>query len=198
MEAFILIVLGLTSIVSVTFIFERGLALRRSKVVPSAVAEAVENCRGKKELAMLTRICQQQPSALSRIMLTAIEHLDWPKSENTDAVQTKARQEISGLERGLVILEIITGIAPLLGLVGTVYGMIALFGSLGEAGLAEGNIFARGIAIALKATLLGLLIAIPSIVAWSYYTKKVESFGVEMETLLDEFLRRIYRSEDPS
>jgi biopolymer transport protein ExbB len=63
---------------------------------------------------------------------------------------------------------------------------------LGAAGLAENAVLAKGIAIALNTTLMGLLIAIPSLVAWSYYTKKVETLAVEMETLCDEFLRRQY------
>lgn len=198
MELFIMIVLGLTSIVSVTFIVERGLALRRNKVIPAAVQEAVETCRSRAEIAMLTRICEQNPSTLSRILLSTAQHLDWPKVETVDALQTKARHEVTRLERGLVVLEIVTGIAPLLGLVGTVYGMIALFGSLGDVSSGDSNIFSHGIAIALKATLMGLLIAIPSLVSWSYYSKKVENFGVEMETLCDEFLRRLYRADNRS
>ena len=95
---------------------------------------------------------------------------------------------------GVVVLEVVVGIAPLLGLVGTIHGLITLFGDLGSTGLADNSVLARGIAIALNTTLMGLLIAIPSLVAWSYYTKKVETLAVEMETLCDEFLRRQYRA----
>jgi biopolymer transport protein ExbB len=87
----------------------------------------------------------------------------------------------------------VTGIAPLLGLVGTIHGLITLFGDIGRTGLSDHSALARGIAIALNTTLMGLLIAIPSLVAWSYLTKRVESLAVEMETLLDDFLRRQYR-----
>jgi biopolymer transport protein ExbB len=99
------------------------------------------------------------------------------------------------LERGLVILEIVVGIAPLLGLVGTIYGLIMLFGELGTVTAAadDSSRLASGIATALYATLLGLLTAIPSLIAWSYYNKKVETLTVEMETICDEFIRRHYR-----
>ena len=100
------------------------------------------------------------------------------------------------IERGLVILEIVVGIAPLLGLVGTIYGLIMLFGKLGQAGLTDNTALSAGIALALRATLLGLLTAIPSLIAWSYYNKKVETLSVEMETICDEFLRRQYRGTD--
>ena len=147
---------------------------------------------------MLRRVCQQHKSPMSRLLLQATDHLDWPKDENVDAVQTRARQEIARLERGLVVLEITVGIAPLLGLVGTIAGMMTLFGGIGKTGLPEASLLAKGIATILNATLMGLLIAIPSLVFWSYYSKKVEMIAVEMESLCDEFVRRQYREEVPS
>lgn len=195
MEQAIYIVLTLTSVISLTFIIERGIGLRTARVIPPVLEEAVENCQSASDLPMLRRSCEQHPSALGRLLLVAASHLDCPKGENIDALQTKARHEMAQLERGLVVLEIITGIAPLLGLVGTVYGLILLFTGLGQQALVGDNsLFAAGIALALRATLLGLLVAIPSLIAWSYYSKKVESLAVEMETLCDEFLQRQYRS----
>jgi biopolymer transport protein ExbB len=144
---------------------------------------------------VLTRVCRQKPSPLGRLLLQAAEHLDWPQQDNVDALQTRARHEIVRLERGLVVLEIIVGIAPLLGLVGTIVGMMDVFADVGTAGLTDANKLASGIALILRATLLGLLIAIPSLIAWSYFTKKVEMLAVEMETLCDEFIRRQYREE---
>jgi biopolymer transport protein ExbB len=185
--------LVLTSIVSLTFIIERGLALRRNKVVPAVVEGALERCQAREDLGTLQVICQQQPSALGRLVLTAIDHLPWPKEDNADCLQTLARHEVVSLERGLVVLEIAVGIAPLMGLVGTLHGMIVSFANLGKTGFADSSALAHGIAITLNTTLMGLLIAIPSLIAWSYFTRKVEAMMVEMETLLDDFLRRQYR-----
>src|SRR5437867_7099678 len=130
---------------------------------------------------------------MGRRLILAADHLRCPKAENVDAIQTRARHEMARLERGLVVLEIIVGIAPLLGLVGTIAGMMTLFGDIGQAGLNEAGRLARGIALILNATLMGLLIAIPSLIFWSYYTKKVETIAVEMETVCNEFLQRQYR-----
>src|SRR5437762_3280860 len=88
----------------------------------------------------------------------------------------------------VVSLAFIVGIAPLLGLVGTIGGMMTLFGNIGQSGLNDASLLAKGIALILNATLMGLLIAIPSLIFWSYYTKKVETIAVEIETLCDEFL----------
>ncbi|MCL5097221.1 MAG: MotA/TolQ/ExbB proton channel family protein [Candidatus Omnitrophica bacterium] len=188
-----MILLALTSVVGLTFIIERGVALRWSKVIPAGVKEGAENCRALEDADQLKGLCAVEPSALSRLLSAAVEHQHWTRIENADTLQTLARHEILQLERGLVVLEIIVGIAPLLGLVGTIHGLITSFSNLGGASMGDNVAFARGIALALNATLMGLLIAIPSLIAWSYYNKKVESIAVEMETLCDEFLRGLYR-----
>lgn len=182
----------LTSIIGVTFIIERGLALRWNNVLPPAVVSAANACHSQEDINMLERVCKQNPSALSRLLLVAIENLKWPKEENIEALQTYARQEIVKLERGLVVLEIVVGIAPLLGLVGTIFGLMTLFGDLGKTGITDPTALATGISVILTATLLGLLIAIPSLIAWNYYNSKVEAMLVEMETICTEFLRRQY------
>ena len=193
MEAIVYILLILTSVVGLAFIVERGFALRWQAVIPKEIEAAVESCQSAADVPVLQRVCRQKSTPLARLLLQASEHLDWPQQDNTDALQTRARHEIVRLERGLVVLEIIVGIAPLLGLVGTIVGMMAVFADVGPAGLSDAGKLASGIALILRATLLGLLIAIPSLIFWSYFTKKVEMFAVEMETLCDEFIRRQYR-----
>lgn len=193
MEYVVYGLLVLTSVVGMAFVIERGLALRWGKVVPPEVESAVESCQSSEDIPMLRRVCQQHESPMSRLLLMSIDHLDWPKADNVDAIQSRARHEITRLERGLVVLEIIVGIAPLLGLLGTIAGMMTLFSNIGQAGLNDASHLAQGIALILNATLLGLLIAIPSLIFWSYYTKKVETIAVEMETLCAEFIRRQYR-----
>ena len=195
MEPFVYGLLILTSVVGLTFVIERGIALRWRKVVPPEIEAAVESCQSPADVAMVRQICLEHDSAMGRLLMEAVDHLKWPRAENVDALQTRARHEIAGLERGLVVLEIIVGIAPLLGLVGTIAGMMTLFGDIGQTGLTEASRLAQGIALILNATLMGLLIAIPSLIFWSYYSKKVESIAIEMETLCDEFIRRQYRRE---
>jgi biopolymer transport protein ExbB len=193
MELVIYVLLITTSVIGVAFIVERGIALRWNKVVPPEITAAVESCQSREDVPMLKRVCQQHDSPLSRLLLLAANHLDWPKEDNVEAIQTRARHEIVKLERGLVVLEIIVGIAPLLGLVGTIIGMMTVFSDVGHAGLNDAAKLAQGIALILRATLMGLLIAIPSLIFWSYYTKKVETLAVEMETLCEELIRRQYR-----
>src|SRR5882762_5144964 len=97
------------------------------------------------------------------------------------------------LERGLVVLEVIVGIAPLIGLIGTVSGLIHVFASLGlSAGAADAKQIALGISEALSCTIFGLGIAVPSLIGFVYFSKKVEVLSVEMESLVTELLSKCY------
>ena len=192
MHIAIYILLAATSIVGLAFIVERSWALQWRKVVPPEITASLAACQSRTDVAALCRVCRQKPSPLGRLLLMAADHLDWPKEDNVDVLQTAARHEIVRLERGLVVLEVIVGIAPLLGLVGTIAGMMSVFRDIGLH-LNDATALAQGIALILNATLIGLLIAIPSLIFWSYFSKKVEVFAVEMEALCDEFVRRQYR-----
>ncbi len=195
MDTFFIIILVLTSVVALAFIVERGMALRWNKVIPPATRHAVEAYNTPDELGYVQAACEQNPSPCGRLLLFATQHVEWPREENVELLQTRARHEVSQLERGLVVLEIVVGIAPLMGLVGTIYGLITLFGSMNSGAAVDNGKFAQGISLALNATLMGLLIAIPALISWSYYSKKVENLTIELETLCDEFLRKHYHSE---
>lgn len=180
------------SVMALAFIIERGLALRWAAVIPPNIEDVIEKCQGPGDVANVVQACQGSPSPISRLLLLARDHLSWPRQENVDSLQTKARHEVAQLERGLVVLEIVVGIAPLTGLVGTLHGLIALFGTLGSVGVADNAALSKGISIALNTTLMGLLVAIPALIAWSYYSRKVETLAVEMEAMCDSFLRTQY------
>lgn len=186
------------SVTSLAMIIERTISLRWRRVIPRSLETAVDACHSVDEIEQLRGACQASSSPLGRLLLRVIERQHWPKAENVDALQTRARKEVAGLERGLVIIEVIVGSAPLLGLVGTLHGLITLFGDFGEASLGNNAVLAKGISIALNTTLTGLLVAIPSLIAWSYFTKKVESMAIEMETVCDLLLQRFYAPEGPT
>jgi len=97
------------------------------------------------------------------------------------------------IERGVVVLEVVIGIATLSGLSGTVSGLVHVFASLGvSAGSADPKMIARGISEALNCTVFGLGIAVPSLVAFVYFSKKVEVLSVEMESLVTDLLSKCY------
>jgi len=182
------------SIISLMIIIERGVALRRSRLINFNVARAVETLAVGAQPQALAQLVAKDSSSLSRLVATALQHLDEPRAANVEAVQMQARHEVVLLERGLVVLEIVTGIGPLLGLLGTVSGLVHIFQDIGGAGLGDqGMGLARGISEALNTTVMGLVIAIPSLVFWSYYTRKIESVAAEMEALLGELIGKLYK-----
>jgi len=188
-----MIPLGLVSVVSLAFILERGLALRRSLIIPQSLLNTITRQRLGGEVTELEHLAAPGTTTLARLVRVALEHLPWSKSENMEAVQTQARTEISAMERGLVVLEIATGVAPLLGLLGTVSGLVGIFQSIGTESIAtQGILIARGIAEALNTTVAGLVIAIPSLIAHSYYSKKIEAMSAEMESAMMDLLTRLY------
>ena len=195
METAVYSLLALTSVVGFAVILWRAWVLRWGRVAPPSIAEHIMDCRTADDVEKLRQACVDHPSPLGRLLISASNHLEWPKAENVSSLETAARREVVRLERGLVVLEIIIGIAPLLGLVGTIIGMMTVFNDIGEAGLNNASKLAQGISVILKTTLIGLLIAIPALVAWGYFSKKVEVLAVEMETLCDEFVRRQYRDK---
>lgn len=188
-------VLIFASVISLFLIVERGLALRQSVIIPFRVVELQGICKTEDNLLTLRATANKIQSPYSRLIACAIDHLHLTREENMEMLQTRARSEVAKMERGIVVLEIITGIAPLLGLVGTIFGLITLFQGMGvEASAEQTALFSQGISIALKATLLGLVVAIPSLIGWSYFNRKVETLAIEMENLCDQFLYEQYRN----
>ena len=181
------------SIVSVTIMILRGLALRRINVMPPLIEEEIERLAPAETPDLLSRLLRHDGSSLARITRVALQHLRGPRSENVEAVQTRARHEMGRLVRGLIILEVIIGIAPLLGLIGAVSGLVHVFSHLGlSSGASDTRQIALGIAEALNATVFGLSIAVPTLIGFTYFSRKVEVMSVEMETLVVELINKLY------
>lgn len=181
------------SIVALTTIILRTFALREKNVLPVTVESEMERLVPGASAERLGRVVHHDPSSLARLVRVALQHLRWPRGDNVEAVQTRARYEMVRLERGLVLLEVIVGIAPLLGLIGTVSGLIHVFASLGlSAGAGDAKRISLGISEALTCTIFGLGIAVPSLIAFVYFSKKVEVMSVEMESLVTDLLSKLY------
>ena len=184
------------SVVSVSVILVRALALRRSVVMPRFIEREVESIQPGEvgaAVAHLARVVEGDRSTLGRIIGVGLRHLSWPKAENTQAVETRAQEEVVRLESGLFVLEIIVGIAPLLGLLGAVSGLVTVFAAFGsDTHSQDPRGIANGISEALSTTIVGLAIAIPSLIAYSYFSRKIETMAVQMASLTAELLAKCY------
>lgn len=161
--------LALCSLIAVFISFERLLALRPSRVMPTALVDAFVS-------GQFDGIGAERNSVAGRIV-------QFYRSRKPDADELKAyaRLEVSRMERGVFLLEVVIGAAPLIGLLGTVTGLTQVFsGFSAETGLPDPAAFIRGIALALNTTILGLAIAIPALAAHAYVLRRVESLAARI------------------
>jgi biopolymer transport protein ExbB len=171
----------LASVIAVALIIERSLSLRRSRVVPAGLLEAVlDDLRAKNGVTteMVARVAAHSP--LGRVLAAGLRNVSSSREIMKEAIEETGRAVAHELERYLTTLGTIAAISPLLGLFGTIIGMIDIFASQGVTG-ANPQQLAQGISIALNTTGLGLIIAIPATIFWRHFRALVDSFVIDME-----------------
>jgi len=182
------------SIAGLAIILERIWALRRSRIISPALAEAVEKRPATPEQTETVRLLSEtDTTVLGRLVQAVFAHASLPKTENVEAMQALARQIVGRMERGLTTLSLIAELGPLLGLLGTVIGMVKLFEDVARKGLGDPAMISRGIYEALTATMTGLGIAIPALIAYMYLRRRIEVLVLELERHTNELLTRLYR-----
>lgn len=183
------------SIAGVAIILERVWALRRGSVISSALVAAIDRQPLKREqLEALRLLSESDTTMLGQLIRAVFAHGTLPKTENVEAMQAIARQVVGRMERGLTTLSLIAELGPLLGLLGTVIGMVKLFQDVAQKGLGDPAMISRGIYEALTATMTGLGIAIPALIAYMYLRRRIEVLVLEMERNTNEVLTRLYRT----
>ncbi len=184
----------LCSILALTIIAERLWALRRSQVVPDGVGQQVEDWASRHELDRRHIEQLRSGSSLGRVLAAALVNRHRPRELIKEAVEDTGRHVIYRLERFLNTLGTIAGISPLLGLLGTVIGMIKVFSSILEHGVGNANVLAGGISEALITTAAGLTVAIPSFFFYRYFKGRVEEYVVSMEEQAINLIEAIERA----
>ena len=191
-----MVLLLICSFVALTVMLLRLFALRRRAVIPALIEKEINKIIPGNEPEHLRHLIQDDNSPLARIVEVAVRPYNATKQETLEVVQSRARQEIVRLESGLFILEIVVGIAPLLGLLGAVAGLVRVFGNIGSGVMSTSDLkgIASGIGEALSTTIVGLSIAIPALVAYTYFSRRVERLAVEMESLLTDLIEKIFQT----
>ncbi len=170
----------LASITALALIFERLWTLRQAAVAPSNMVDQVlaEFRQGGATPELLQKTASHGP--LGRILAAGLANVKAPRPVMKEAIEEVGRVVTHDLERFLTTLGTIAAMSPLLGLLGTVVGMIEIFGS--QSSTASNPIqLAQGISIALYNTAMGLIIAIPSMIFYRHFRGKVDALIVEME-----------------
>jgi biopolymer transport protein ExbB len=177
----LMIPLGVCSVLAVAVILERSFSLRSRRVIRLDVLQRVKDLLTEKKIGEAMTVCRRQPSVMGRILLSAIMNHDRDREELKAIVEDAGRQEVPALDRYLGVLGTISAVAPLLGLTGTVFGMIRTFAVISEKGIAHPSQLAGGISEALITTATGLVIAIPALIFFNYFTSKADRMVLEIE-----------------
>jgi biopolymer transport protein ExbB len=171
----------LFSIVAVAIIIERFWTLRKQAVVPVELTDKVWQWVENRTLSDKQVRALEQHSPLGRILAAGISNRHRDRAVMIEAIEDAGRHVVHDLERHLGMLGTIAGVSPLLGLLGTVTGMIRTFKAITVAGIGDPATMAGGIAEALITTAAGLTIAVPALMAYRYLRERVDSLVIQME-----------------
>ena len=183
--------LAFCSLIATVVIIERLITLRRSRILPRQIIDVVEAIQPGKDLSLALEVCRKNPGVFSEVMRAGLENVDQKWEVMRDAVIDAGRQETPAIERNLFWLQTVAQASPLLGLLGTVFGMIRMFGSVSLAGLGDPQILSRGISEAMLATAEGLCIGIPALVAYNYFTARSDRMIAEIENHASRMVARL-------
>ncbi|WP_426100625.1 MotA/TolQ/ExbB proton channel family protein [Massilia sp. TSP1-1-2] len=177
----------IASIVAVTLIIERSIYLRRSKLLPKQLLDEVIRVyhNGKITPDVIDKLRINSP--LGTVLAAALRNVEAPREMMKESIEEAGRGVAHLLERFLTTLGTIASLAPLMGLFGTIVGMIEIFGSQSASGANPAQL-AHGISVALYNTGFGLAIAMPSLVAYRHFRALVDSFIIDMEMQAVKFV----------
>ena len=181
------------SVLAVWVIVDRAFHLRRSKVMEPEIVAVIDSLEEPGDIPLARSICDKHPGPFAAIVRVALDHRERPREELRELIEDQGRQEVAGLERGLGLLETVAAIAPLLGLLGTVFGMIQVFEVVSLQGVGQAQSLSGGIAQALITTAAGLSIGIPALVAYNYFSGKAERLVLDMEAHTNRLVQKILR-----
>jgi len=183
----------LCSVLALAVIIERWISLRSARVLPPDLMNKLSTLNPGEEFSLPELRLGTSP--LGKILDLCRRNRELSRENNQENLRLAEKQTASRLERGLVLLEIVAVVSPLLGLLGTVIGMVQVFNVISRIGVGHARALSGGISQALITTIAGLVVAIPALIAHSIYTRKVDKLLLEIEEAVNVFLNKIYPEE---
>lgn len=179
----------LSSVIGLAVVIDRFVVLRRAKINVPAFMVRIRGFIKKKDISGAISYCIQEKSPVANIVRKGLKKYRYGHDRVKDAIENAGSQEISKLEKGLPVLASVAGIAPLLGFLGTVTGMIQAFMTIQDlAGAANPSDLAGGIWEALITTAFGLIVGIPALALYNYFLSSVKKLVGEMETVANDVI----------
>jgi len=195
----VMIPLGLCSVLAVGLAIERFTALRRGRIIPPGFIEGLKDTLTQSpEVDTGVKYCEDRPSPVSVIFKAGIARMPQGHASMEKAIEDAGEREVYKMKRSLRPLSLIATVAPLLGLLGTVYGLIRAFQSAWKMGVGRGDALARGIYEALITTATGLTLAIPVLVIYQILSSKVDALVDDIDEHAIELLEYAGKSGSES
>ena len=188
----LMVAIFICSLVAVAIIVERWITLHKAKINAHSFFMEIKGLILKGDITEAIERCRKTPGPVTSILRAGIERYDQTKEEIKEAVESSGKIEVHNLERYLGVLATIAAVAPLLGFLGTVTGMIKAFMRI-EAlgGNVNASVLAGGIWEALVTTASGLTVGIPVLIFYNYFQGKVDRFVYEMEESSSKLLEAL-------
>jgi biopolymer transport protein ExbB len=178
----------LCSVVALAMFLERLWALRRARVLPPAFLREVGDLVSHRRHDDAIALCRRTEAAAARLFEVALQARARPREQMKERLEELGRREAAEMERGVPVVGTIAAIAPLLGLLGTVGGMILTFQAIQEQGMGNVGSLAGGISQALITTFAGLTVGIPAVMANRYLLSRVDGLLIDLEEVSLELL----------
>jgi biopolymer transport protein ExbB len=189
----LMVPLAACSVLALWVVVDRAFHLRASRVMEPEIVGVIDSLEGPGDIPLARSICDRHPGPFAAIVRVALDNRERPREELRELIEDQGRQEVARLERGLGLLETVAGIAPLLGLLGTVFGMIQVFEVVSQQGVGQAQSLSGGISQALITTAAGLSIGIPALVGYNYFAGKAERLVLDMEGHTNRLVQKILR-----
>jgi biopolymer transport protein ExbB len=180
----------LASVLALALIIERSIALRREKILPATLLADVTALWNRRQVSPRVLADLEQNSPLGRVLAAALRNDRATREGAMQQVEAAGAVMANRLSKNLTLLGSIGSIAPLLGLLGTVVGMITIFASQ-QAG-SNPQELARGISVALYCTAFGIIVAVPAVLTYRHFRRLVDDYLVEMEDQAERLLEQVY------
>jgi biopolymer transport protein ExbB len=193
----ILALIVVCSIVTVAVTVITWQRLRAHRLMPDHVVKelkALTTYAQRGSVRPLQEFLTGEQSVLARVATIAVGGTYLTKQECIEACANRTREELHKLERDMPFLEVMVTVAPLLGLLGTTAGMVGMFSSFGESAGGDTEGMAREIGVALRCTIAGLLVAVPAVIAHTFFARKIDTIAVQIETLLLDTIIGFYQN----
>jgi len=189
-----MIPLAICSLVGLAIIFERFVSLRRHSVIDPEIEKLVEQFNGGSSADDAITVCRRARGPYARIIEEVLRARSHDRAYAIETMHSTGRAQLGYLERGLTVLEIIANISPLIGLLGTVLGMVTVFNAITAEGLGRPEVLSDGISKALVTTVAGLCVAIPAVAFHSWFSRIADDLAIEMQNRATGFVAKLWES----